>query len=120
MKRDWDIIREILQKAEELDPNYLLTLEDFNSDNAYEVSYNVQLLGQARLIDVEISDVQTHDPKQFRISSITWEGHEFFDAIKSDSIWKKTKNKIFEKGGAMTFDVVKAVALGVIKTSLGL
>lgn len=120
VKRDWDIIREILQKTEELEPNYLLTLDVFNSDNAYDISYNVKLLGQAGLLVVEMSEVLNHDPKQFWISSLTWEGHEFFDAIKSESIWKKTKDKIIEKGGTMTFDVVKAVALGLIKTSLGL
>jgi hypothetical protein len=110
MKRDWDVIREILQKTEELQPNYMLKLEDFDPAKAFNVSYNVKLLKEAGLLKVEFSEVLTRDAEDFLISNLTWEGHEFFESMKSESVWKKTKDKIIEKGGAMTFDVVKEVA----------
>ena len=120
MKRDWDVIREILQKAEELEPNKYLELENFSSDTAYEVSYNIRLLYDAGLIDAEDVSTNGDGPDEFFVFRLTWNGHEFLDSIRSDSVWKKTKDKIVEKGGVMTFDVVKAVALGFVKSSLGL
>jgi len=119
-KRDWDIIREILQKTEELQPGKTLSSYDFQEEKLLDVNYNAVLLSEAGLIELKGVYDELGNLLRFRISKLTWDGHEFLDAIKSESIWKKTKEKIIEKGGAMTFDVVKAVALGLIKTSLEL
>lgn len=120
MKRDWDVIREILQKTEELEPNKMLELEDFKDKDAYLVSYQVRILLEASLIDAVLSEVMGNEPKNFFIIRLTWEGHEFLDSIRNDSIWMKTKSKILEKGGSMTFDVVNAVALNFIKNAISL
>ena len=49
------------------------------------------------------------------ISNLTWQGHEFLDAIKNDSVWQKLKSMAAEKGIAMPFEIVKASAITLVK-----
>ena len=37
-------------------------------------------------------------------------GHEFLDAVRSDTVWSKTKRAFATNGVTMTFDLVKSVA----------
>ena len=45
---------------------------------------------------------------------MTWEGHDFLDKIREDTIWNKTKGLIKNKALPMTLDVVKEIASAVI------
>ena len=109
MKRNWDTIREILICLEEMPPEKdCLQLTDFPSDRAYEYSYHVEILIEAGLIDGQMS--KRAGPKGFRAMRMTWEGHEFLDAIRSDTVWRKAKDSFVKGGLTMTFDLVKSVA----------
>jgi hypothetical protein len=37
------------------------------------------------------------------------QGHEFLDASRNETVWKKTLKTINEKGGGLTFEVIKAL-----------
>jgi hypothetical protein len=120
MKRDWDIIREILINTENLEANESLTLSSFGADKAYNISYHVELLDEAGIIYASLSQSAGRGPTHFHVHRLTWEGHEFLDSIKSKSTWEKTKSLIRDKGGAMSFDVIKGVAVHIGKSALGL
>jgi hypothetical protein len=47
---------------------------------------------------------------------LTWDGHEFLDAIRNDTVWNKTKRVIADKGGSIPFDVLKDLALKFTRT----
>jgi|WetSurMetagenome_2_1015567.scaffolds.fasta_scaffold267502_1 hypothetical protein len=119
MKRDWDVIREILQKVEELEHDKVLVLGDFEKERWGIVSYNAYLMSDAGLINMKCIKSYADAIKSFSITGLTWEGHEFFASIRSESIWKKTKSKIIGKGGSMTFDIIKTVAIELFKSSIG-
>ncbi|KAF0809233.1 hypothetical protein A167_01994 [Alcanivorax sp. S71-1-4] len=111
MKRNWDTIREILTRLEELpDTDATLHLSDFPADRAYEYSYHVELLIGAGLIEGQMSRTLGHGPTHFFARRLTWPGHELLDAIRSDTVWNKTKKTFTSKGIDMTFDLVKSVA----------
>ena len=56
MKRNWDTIREILIKLEEMPPEKgSLHLSDFPPERNHEFSYHVELLIEAGLIHGEMS-----------------------------------------------------------------
>jgi len=119
MKRNWDTIREILIKFEELDPETgPLQLGHFPSDRAYEYSYHVELLLEAGLIHGQMSKTQTRRAQNFLAERLTWAGHEFLDAIRSDTVWNKTKTSFGKSGLSMTFDLVKGVATDVASVYL--
>ena len=107
-------------EAEALPPDEMLRLSDFEEVRAHEISYHVELLDEAGLIKANLSRSLGRGPVDFHLRRLTWQGHEFADAIKSDNIWAKTKTKISERGGAMTFEIVKSVAVGIAKSYVGL
>lgn len=111
MKRDWDTIREILTRLEDLpDTDSTLRLSDFSPDQAFNYSYHMELLLEARLVEGQMSKTLGPGASDFFAQRLTWSGHEFFDSIRSDTVWAKTKSIFASKGIDMTFDLVKSVA----------
>jgi hypothetical protein len=120
MKRNWDTIREILLRTEELTLGCTLGLSDFEKDREHEIAYHVKLLDESGLIKVSILEYSGDADIYFDLDRLTWSGHDFLDAIRNDSIWNKTKQMITDKGGAMTFELIKSFAISLAKTALGI
>jgi hypothetical protein len=113
MNRDWDLIRDILLRVEQADKG--VELKDFSGYDEALVAHQVQILDDAGLIEAKIN-VMFGGTVWFRISRLTWEGHEFLDATRNDTIWRRTKDRIQKEGLGMAIDVIKGVA---VKLSLG-
>lgn len=120
MERNWDTIREILGEVEKLPPDSSLSLKDFDEERAYEISYQVVLLEEAGLVDALLSKSIGKGPTHFVLRRLTWSGHDFLDAIRDEKLWHKTKVRIAEHGGAMTYELVKTVAVSLAKSALGM
>jgi hypothetical protein len=118
MKRNWDTIREILVRLEEIPPEQDVRLSSFPQERAQEVSYHVELLMEAGLIHGQMSKTIGPGPHDFFAMRLTWQGHEFLDAIRSDTVWQRTKSSFLSKGLSMTFDLVKSVASDIASTYL--
>lgn len=111
MKRDWDVIRELLTKLEERDrADSFLTLAELPAEGAAAYSYNMELLLEAELVEGSTQQSLSPGPIPFLARRLTWKGHEFLDAVRSDTVWNRTKTSIAEQGLSMTFDLVKTVA----------
>lgn len=124
MKRNWDTIRDILIRLEEMPPEKAgLQLSDFSSENLHELAYHVELLIEAGLIHGQMSKTLGRGVPCFIIQRLTWEGHEFVDAIRSDTVWQKAKTSFVKEGLSMTFDLVKSIATdiatGYLKSTIG-
>ena len=48
--------------------------------------------------------------RSFSIRRITWDGHEFLDAIRDEGTWKKTKEFVSKKVGSAPLEMVFEVA----------
>lgn len=113
MKRDMDIIREILLRLEQHD--YIGEIE---GRSATEIAYHVSLLEGAGLVTQDIySNLFLNDSMLDGIR-ITWAGHEFLDSSRSASVWEKAKNIAIEKTGALSFEVLKAVLVQLGKDAI--
>jgi predicted transcriptional regulator len=110
MKRNWDTVREILTKAEELESGNELTPNEFERDRVDEIAYHVKILEESGLIKAKISE-NVGGPVRFYIDRLTWQGHEFLDAIKNDTVWKKINKVATEKGVTMPLDIIKGAAI---------
>ncbi len=122
MKRNWETIRELLVKVEECTlPTDKVRLNCFPEERAVEVSYHMALLIEAGLVKGEVNQTIGPEVKDFFVQRLTWEGHEFLDVIRSDTVWQKTKNAFCEQGVSMTFelvaDVAKKMALKLMKAA---
>jgi hypothetical protein len=121
MKRDLGLVRELLLKlealpmvmygAETIEPNDPRIAADGHSEE--DVAYHLQLLQERGLI--EVPDSQPMIGIVF--TRLSWEGHDYLDAVRDPKIWYKTKEAT-ERVGSWTFEIVKELAKGYIKTEL--
>ena len=111
MKRDMDLVRSILLKIEasEDDPRVGIRLGSFEGHSAIEVSYHVKLLTQAGLI--EARDRSTFGGFSWVPQQLTWDGHEFLDAARSDNLWKQAKSIVLKQTGGLSLEVLKSVLI---------
>jgi len=107
MKRDMDLIREMLLEIEaNPDPMDGPSL-DIGGRSRDEISYHVMLMHQAGLIDAW--DCSSVDEICWYPKDLTWEGHEFLEAARDPARWQKAKD-IFDKlEGGQVFEIVKGV-----------
>lgn len=115
MKRNWDVIRKILLKVEALpDEHSMVTSSDFEADaiDNENAVYHMDLLIQAGLIRGECHKVTA--PAHCLLYSLTWDGHEFLDKIRRETIWNKIKETARIKGVDLTIDTVKAIASSIL------
>jgi hypothetical protein len=107
MKRDLDLIRRILFQVEEkgqVRGNVTLEIPGWTPE---EISHHVWLLQDAGLLEAtDLSNMRTFD---VRPRKLTWAGHEFLDAARNDTVWRKTKELVKEKGGSIPFEVLKGL-----------
>lgn len=123
MQRDLDLVRLILMRVE--NASGPLTLRDFASD-AYAdavVAYHLRLMENRGLIDASFTTEWSGMVVKATVSSLTWEGADYLDAIRDDGLWRKTKEAL-KRSGAVTFGAVKEVAVAAAvasaKASLGI
>jgi hypothetical protein len=83
--------------------------------DAEAVSYNMKLLIQAELIEGNVSAV-ARGAVYCVASSMTWEGHELFDKIRSETLWNKIKTAARERAVPLSFEVVKILAVEAVKS----
>jgi Hypothetical protein (DUF2513) len=120
MKRDMDLIRELLLKFEswpmERGDVVHVTPEDTEfsalGHSAQEIEYHVNLLLEAGMID---SPTQSNVGIYFR--GISWQGHDFLDSVRDPKIWERTKRGA-EAAGGFTIDLLKDLATGFVRKQI--
>lgn len=121
MKKNWDIIREILMRLEATPaPNTYLNSEAITQYPVQEVAYNMRLLGQAGYIKANILESSSGNGEIDAALAIhlTNTGHELLDTIRNESVWTKITDTFKGKGVEMTFDLVISVGKKVMESLL--
>ena len=110
MKRDWDLIREILLEIEEShdieDFMNHVKGENFYSENLRKygksnVKYHIDLLVEAgfiRAVNTDYGDAE--------LTGLTWKGHEYAEKLRDNERWEKIKAYIAEKGLDLGSDTI--------------
>ena len=126
MKRDLDLIREIM-----------LTLEDkmeygknFKSDKLFEImqnetlsiaklTYHIGLLIDANFIKANAKKYQSNDDGDFIVTVITSEGQDFLDTIRQKNTWDIVKAKAAEIGGS-SISLIVEIGKDYLKKQIGI
>jgi hypothetical protein len=113
MKRDLDLIRDILLAVENWNNAQPLTLRSLTHEGKtrQEIGYQIELLNDEGYIDVRI--IKGHDGITYDdafIVRMKMAGHEYLDSVRSPEVWKKTKTALEKVGGGAALEVVKDVA----------
>ena len=113
-KRNLEIIRELLLKAEAMpiDANdeFNTGIVDLIDQVTADEGYHLILMQDAGLIEGREVNIGL-----FRITN---SGHDYLDAIRDSGIWSKTKQVVAETGGSASLDIVKSLAIGFLKTKI--
>lgn len=118
MRRDMDLIRELVLKLEALPvpaggvchvhgADKALSVDGHTPD---EIEYHLSLIEQSGLLN--ISDARPTYGVVFR--GLTPAGHDFADAVRDPMIWKKTKDGALAAGG-WTLELLGDLAKGFLK-----
>jgi hypothetical protein len=119
MKRDWELVREILIAVESIDNHrHVVSEGDLPAYDGQVVSDHIYLLQQAGLVTGTCRS-PLGSPRSCEARELTWAGHEFLDNVRSQTVWKKTRSLLQEKGLDLTFDTIKAAAGAVASSILG-
>lgn len=120
MKRNMDLIRDLLILIEEQDKDSRELKLPPEMDRTVAV-YHLNLMEQAGFTT---NNIQYADNKPLWINSkLTWDGHDFLDSIKNDTVWNKTKEAIKSKGleiGQLSFGVLKEYVKLKLNEQLGI
>ena len=109
MKRDNEYLRELLFKIESTDDDlFFVPLTLGMAPEERKEHYHVQLLCD----EGYMTQINDH---AYRLTS---EGHDFIGAIRDDGIWENTKKAVAETGGNATIEMLKSIALGLLKTKI--
>ena len=109
MERNLDLIREMLitvsKSRNPVDVGVFVS-EKTSRD---EVVFNLRLAREAGLIEANVfyADNEVFDAE---ITRVTWEGFDYLETVKNDTVWKKTKAKIAQTIGSASLELVKKVA----------
>jgi len=118
MKRDMDLVRKILFQVEAHQAPDAPFEVDVPGYSQEQIAYHVRLLAAAGLL--RAMDFSGNGPLDWQPQSLTWSGHEFLDATRSDTTWHKVKAEIKDKGVSLTFELVKQLAVKFTMSAIGL
>lgn len=122
MKRDMDLVREILLAVEAVGTWEELRGFELDFSDRYEkdlVDFHVWLLGEAGLLNV-IDVSSNRRPYAAMPTCLTWQGYEFLDAARSPEVWSEANKQVKSTVGSVTLSVLTAVLIEVAKEKLGL
>lgn len=120
MKRDWDLIRSILEKTEAIPSNGALNTKQGWPDDPVSAFEHIALLEEAGYVKAAVVRFMDGGPGgEAILRRLTSSGHDLLDKIRSDTVWEKTKEKAKSAGVDLTFDTVKEIAQRVILSLLG-
>ena len=103
MKRDMDLIREILLKVESFQRFPFTGRISIPGRSEEEINYHIFLLSDAGLIRTDNGFVGRISP--YSVTSLTWKGCEFLEAAKDNTRWNETKEQL-GKVGANVFEIM--------------
>jgi len=115
MKRDMELIKQLLLLIEEQADGGLQLEIPQDIDRKVAVKH-LNMLEEAGLVKNNIQYGDNYPVCIF--SSLTWEGHDFLENIKNDTVWNKLKEMIKEKSGELSWAVIKAAAIEYMKACI--
>lgn len=94
-----------------------LTKEMIDKYNKYtedDIWYTIYNLKEIHFIEGRINDAGKHKMMFCDIENITWNGHQFLNTIRPETIWEATKSKAKQIGG-MSLHGLSMVSMSIIQ-----
>ena len=117
MKRDFQLIRKLLLEVEAqsngIDIVQITEIKNYTNE---QVQYHLALLDEAGLIMAH--DVSSGGGLDFMPIRLTWEGHEFLDNARNDTVWNKTLQDIGEITESIAMPLLRELLTAALRSQL--
>jgi len=120
MKRDMELIRKLVLALEASPTGYApknLEIEGYTDE---QIGYHAHLMIDAGLATGSDTTHMGSSSPEAMLRSLTWVGHEFAEAARDESRWKKAMVIVQEKGGSITLSLLTQLLTTLMKGALGL
>lgn len=114
MKRDWELIRQILLELEGKRDSSWLSPGSIEGYSTEEVSYHFEILKEAGFIKAD------YKGGLYWAVELTWQGHELLEKIRDRKLWNRIVETVKNRGFSLSFEAIKTVASELIKRGLTL
>ena len=112
MKRDMDLVRKILLALEENEDDFETGWQPEIDDHSFEeICYHLEIMKEAGLLEADIEREIGSPLPIIYLRRLTWEGHEFLDSAREESLWNRAKQKTVEATGGLSLHMLKGVLL---------
>lgn len=93
----------------------MLSIEAEEEIDLSDIPQNICVYHRALIIEAGLATGMISEsggvPSAVVIHRLTWEGHEYLDAVRGEDVWEKTKSVFKKQGLSMTYELVKTVAI---------
>lgn len=120
MKREPDLIRILLLYFEAKPNDQVDSCPIIPEYTAQQVAHHLLLMHEAGFLRAEPELTKTGRVIKIHPFSLTWHGHEFLDAARDESLWRKATSIAAAKTGALSFSVLQALLISMTKQQLGI
>jgi hypothetical protein len=132
MKRNWDLLRKILDIVQESEGGYpVLAIKRAVYNGRYtplelpdydfgEVCEHILLLGDAGFALVTDFGRSSEGPTGVGIDRLTMAGHDFLSSASDNERWEGAMSLVKEKGGTVTVNVLSQILAAMLRKSFGL
>ena len=122
MKRDMDLIRALLLEIESWPPgarvpSTRIAIEPYTDE---QIRYHANLLQVAGLIGGVLAVHNASGERPAIIGHLTWHGHEFVDATRSDAVWTAVEKRAELVGGSINMELLTELASSVSRSMMWL
>ena len=114
MRRDYQLIRKLLLHIEANSNG--IDLVPFMKSQTYtdeQIEYHLALLAEAGIIDAR--DASSGSGLHIMPIRLTWEGHEFLDDARNDTVWNKTLHDIGDATESIAFTVLRELLAAAVR-----
>lgn len=109
MKRDMDLIRDILLRIEEGADDLHTLAERIPGTDYDRIAGHFQVLLDAGYVTG--TDASSHEGTDFQMIRLTWAGHEFLDNARNDTIWHKVKEELSKRSMTVSVDLLQQLLI---------
>jgi len=116
MKRNLDLIRDILFSVEGAPAGSTIGGIDFPDHDQMEISEHVQLLLDDGYIEGKV--LRPHGI--YAVTRLTARGHDFLDNARNSTVWKQVLHEAKEKGMSTSMTILNKLLEGALKKYAGI
>ena len=117
MKRDMDIVRTIALAVADSDTAPLNGIDGIDEAN---FARHAQWMQEAGLVQAALLPQNSKQPAHTAmIWRLTWDGCEFADAVRNDTLWRKAKEMVLKPSASWTFGVLTDWLKGQLAEQIG-